>query len=72
MLTDARQALLQEQRQIIHTLVTEFGERPDRLEPMFAEDFASAPDDNARLRVVVDQVASLTDHRARALAEQLP
>lgn len=34
---------------------------PDLLEPPFAADLAAAPDDGARLRVVVDQVASLTD-----------
>jgi dGTPase len=31
------------------------------LDPMFAVDFAVAADDDARLRVVIDQVASLTD-----------
>ena len=31
---------------------------------MFAEDWESAPDDAARLRVVIDQVASLTDASA--------
>ena len=34
---------------------------PGLLEPPFAADLAAAPDDAARLRVVVDQVASLTD-----------
>ncbi|WP_265447209.1 deoxyguanosinetriphosphate triphosphohydrolase [Flexivirga meconopsidis] len=68
MLTDARRMLLEEQRQIIHTLVTAYRDRPDRLDPMLAEDHDKAPDDAARLRVVLDQVASLTDHRARSLA----
>jgi dGTPase len=31
------------------------------LEPPFAADWRAAADDGARLRVVVDQVASLTD-----------
>ena len=35
--------------------------RPLALEPPFAADWAAAADDAARLRVVVDQVASLTD-----------
>jgi dGTPase len=33
---------------------------------MYAEDHAAAPDDAARLRVVLDQVASLTDPSAAA------
>ena len=33
---------------------------------MFAVDWAEAPDDAARLRVVVDQVALLTDQQAVA------
>ncbi|MEQ4500335.1 MAG: deoxyguanosinetriphosphate triphosphohydrolase, partial [Nocardioides kribbensis] len=37
---------------------------PDALERAFADDWAAAPDDAARLRVVVDQVASLTDASA--------
>lgn len=39
---------------------------PDLLEPPFAADLAAAADDGARLRVVVDQVASLTDVSALA------
>lgn len=39
---------------------------PEGLEPAYAEDFRVAPDDAARLRVVVDQVAALTDASALA------
>jgi dGTPase len=39
---------------------------PDRLDPMFAPLWKAAGDDAARLRVVIDQVASLTDHAAVA------
>ncbi|WP_425956696.1 deoxyguanosinetriphosphate triphosphohydrolase [Xylanimonas sp. McL0601] len=50
------------QREIIADLVDVLADRaPVALEPPFAADFAAAPDDSARLRVVVDQVASLTD-----------
>ena len=70
MMTDARRTLQAEQRRIIETLFTVLQEHPDRLEPLFAEDHARATDDAAALRVVVDQIASLTDHRARALAEE--
>jgi dGTPase len=34
------------------------------LEPLFRPTWAAAPDDAARLRVVIDQVASLTDTSA--------
>jgi dGTPase len=38
---------------------------------MFAADWRAADDDGARLRVVVDQVASLTDASALAWYERL-
>lgn len=44
---------------------------PDAMEPEFAADWAQAGDDAARLRVVVDQVAALTDISARAWAARL-
>lgn len=37
---------------------------PDTLEPMFRADSAAAQDDAGRLRVMIDQVASLTDNSA--------
>lgn len=39
---------------------------PRTLDPVFVEDWAVAPDDAARLRVVLDQVAILTDRQAVA------
>ncbi|HVL84026.1 MAG TPA: deoxyguanosinetriphosphate triphosphohydrolase [Pseudonocardia sp.] len=39
---------------------------PDTLDPVLAEDFGAAADAAARLRVVVDQVALLTDQQAVA------
>ena len=38
---------------------------------MFAADWRDAADDGARLRVVIDQVASLTDGSALAMYERL-
>ena len=40
---------------------------PDGLEPQFRAQFDEASDDRARKRVIVDQIASLTDASARSL-----
>jgi dGTPase len=54
--------LYSRQREMLTDLVRIFGDRaPLALEQPFAADWTTAPDDAARLRVVVDQVASLTD-----------
>jgi dGTPase len=53
------------QREILTDLVGALCRRaPDHLEPLFAEAWKAAPDDAGRLRVVIDQVASLTDPAA--------
>lgn len=55
------------QREILTELVHALAERaPDGLDPVFAPWWKAAPDDAARLRVVIDQVASLTDPAAVA------
>ncbi|MET4061552.1 dGTPase [Arthrobacter sp. UYP6] len=72
MTTDQRQPLYERQREILTALVAQLAATGDRhLEPMFAADWREAADDGARLRVVVDQVASLTDGSALALHERL-
>jgi dGTPase len=63
---DDRIALLVGQRAALTELVERLVLRPDALEPLFAERYAAAGDDRARRRVVVDQVASLTDRSAVA------
>jgi dGTPase len=56
-----------QQRTILTDLVDALCRRaPEHLDPMFAPLWKDAPDDAARLRVVIDQVASLTDHGAVA------
>lgn len=53
------------QREILIELVGVLADRaPDGLDPVFAPLWKAAPDDAARLRVVIDQVASLTDPAA--------
>jgi dGTPase len=62
-----RLELQERQRELLHELVEALLARgADALDPMYAEDWRGAGDDAARLRVVLDQVASLTDASAHA------
>lgn len=62
MQADDRMAEMERQRTLLAELVAVLRERgPDALDRAFADDWHEAPDDAARLRVVLDQVASLTD-----------
>jgi dGTPase len=71
MTTDVRLAVMAEQRDVVRDLVAAFASAPEeRLDAPFRADHAAAGDDASRLRVVVDQVASLTDVRALALHRQ--
>ena len=54
-----------QQRTLLADLVDAlFKAGPSALEPLFAENWRQTNDDNERLRVVIDQVASLTDASA--------
>jgi dGTPase len=58
---------LEDQRRVVTELVEGILARaPESLMPQFRPDFSAARDDAARLRVVVDQVAHLTDASAEA------
>ena len=60
------------QREILTELVTTLLDRaPEELDPVFAPMWKDATDDAARLRVVIDQVASLTDPIAVAWHSRL-
>jgi len=60
------------QRELVAELVDALTARaPDELEPALRPAYDAAPDEAARLRVVVDQVASLTDPSALALHARL-
>ncbi|MFQ6146146.1 deoxyguanosinetriphosphate triphosphohydrolase [Streptomyces seoulensis] len=69
----AEQELLRaDQRIVVAELAEALTARaPEGLEPQFESAFAEAADDRARKRVVVDQIASLTDASARALHTRL-
>ena len=60
------------QQEMLHDLVAALVDRaPDVLDPVFAPLWRAAPDDAARLRVIIDQVASLTDPAAVAWHRRL-
>ena len=60
------------ERQVVGELVHKLADRaPEPLEPVYADAWRAAPDDAARLRAVVDQVAGLTDAAAAGLHARL-
>ncbi|WPO84712.1 deoxyguanosinetriphosphate triphosphohydrolase [Herbiconiux sp. KACC 21604] len=72
MSTDARQPLYVDQRELLSELADALLESEGAaLDTAFAADWREATDDTARRRVVVDQVASLTDQTAVAWYERL-
>ncbi len=61
-----------DQRALVHELVQALLRgAPSGLEPLLRDDFLAATDDPGRLRVVIDQVAQLTDTSAMALHARL-
>ena len=72
MQTPDRIAVMGRQRELLLELTTTLLERgPALLDPAFADDWSTAPDDAGRVRVVLDQVASLTDASALAWHDRL-
>ncbi len=67
MQTGTRLAVMARQRDLLSELVSALCDRgPDALAPVFVGDWHDALDDAGRLRVIIDQVASLTDASALA------
>ncbi|MGL4743649.1 MAG: deoxyguanosinetriphosphate triphosphohydrolase [Dermatophilaceae bacterium] len=67
MLAAERAEVYERQREVVAALVAAYEADPGRLDPDLRRDHEQAPDDAAAHRVVVDQVASLTDIRALEL-----
>ncbi|MFR9675064.1 deoxyguanosinetriphosphate triphosphohydrolase [Streptomyces sp. TR06-5] len=67
-----QERLRADQRVVLRELAEALVARaPEGLDPQYRSLFSRAADDTARLRVVVDQIASLTDASARALHARL-
>ncbi|AJC58534.1 deoxyguanosinetriphosphate triphosphohydrolase [Streptomyces sp. 769] len=67
-----QEALRADQRVVIAELAEALLARaPDGLDPQFRSLFDTAPDDGARMRAVIDQIAALTDASARTLHARL-
>ncbi len=65
-------AIQEREREVVSELVTLLAARaPAMLEPFYREQWEAAADDRARQRVVVDQVAALTDAAALAVHARL-
>ncbi|MEV6752230.1 deoxyguanosinetriphosphate triphosphohydrolase [Streptomyces sp. NPDC051214] len=68
----AQERLRADQRIVVAELAEALTARaPEGLDPQFRALYDTAPDDRAALRVVVDQIASLTDAAARSLHARL-
>lgn len=69
---DDQERLRADQRVVLTELAEALLARaPEGLDPQYRSLFAEATDETARLRVLVDQIASLTDASARALHARL-
>jgi dGTPase len=67
----ARQPIYLAQRTMLIALAEHLYAHPESLDPVFGSDWATARTADAKKRVVVDQVASLTDQSATVLHERL-
>ena len=69
--SDERQAIAGDQAEVVEGLFSHFVAHPEDLDADLVGDFAAATTDSARRRVIVDQIASLTDVRAVSVYRSL-
>ena len=67
----SRQPIYAHQRDVINAIADSLRANPEGLDPVFANDYEHATTAQAQQRVIVDQVASLTDQSAMAFFERL-
>ena len=67
----ARQPIYAHQREVIVAIAESLHRDPSGLDPVFSRDYDNASTPEARKRVIVDQVASLTDQSAMAFFERM-
>lgn len=67
MLSDERRSVMDTEREVLSTLVERYLADPALLDPVHRDAWEGAEDDAAALRVVIDQVASMSDTRALAV-----
>ena len=67
---EARQMQARDRERLVALAGAVLAAAPDSLEPWLRQSWADAADDTARMRVVVDQIASLTDTSALAWWER--
>jgi dGTPase len=66
MRAEDRRAIQSRQRELLHELADALWKQPEEFERPFADDWADCRDDGQRKRVLIDQIASLTDPAALA------
>lgn len=66
MRAEDRRAIQARQQELLHELADALWHRPEALERPFADDWAACTNDSERRRVLIDQLASLTDPAAVA------
>jgi len=71
MADSARRPIYVQQREMLRDLLEAVHENPEHLDAVFAQDWTVAKTATEKQRVVLDQIASLTDQSAMAWHEQL-
>ncbi|MEY3029125.1 MAG: hypothetical protein RL198_522, partial [Actinomycetota bacterium] len=66
-----RQAFYQQQRELLHALADALWANPENLDLLHRDRWGANDEYSARRRVVIDQIASLTDNAARDLYSRL-